>query len=113
RGPRDARRGVCTIKSCNHQGHQEHQDNRCCLPSCSLCPWWLQLRTQAMRILFLGDIVGKPGVVFVKRALPVVVARERIDLVIANAENATDGSGLSVKDYRQLRQAGVDLVTLG
>src|SRR5438067_11770915 len=66
-----------------------------------------------MRILFLGDIVGKPGVVFVKRALPVVVARERIDLVIANAENATDGSGLSVKDYRQLRQAGVDLVTLG
>lgn len=66
-----------------------------------------------MRILFLGDIVGKPGVVFVKRALPVVVARKEIDLVIANAENATDGSGLTVKDYRQLRQAGVDLVTLG
>lgn len=66
-----------------------------------------------MRILFLGDIVGKAGVAFVKRALPVVAARERIDLVIANAENATDGSGLTVKDYRQLRQSGVDLVTLG
>jgi metallophosphoesterase (TIGR00282 family) len=66
-----------------------------------------------MRILFLGDIVGKPGVTFVKRALPVVVAQQGIDLVIADAENATDGSGLTVKDYRQLRQGGVDLVTLG
>ena len=66
-----------------------------------------------MRILFLGDIVGKPGLMFVKRALPLVVARERTDLVIANAENTTDGSGLSVKDYRQLRQGGVDLITLG
>src|SRR5260370_39159473 len=66
-----------------------------------------------MRVLFLGDIVGKPGVVFVKRALPLVIARQGIDLVIANAENASDGSGLTVKDYRQLRQNGVDLVTLG
>jgi calcineurin-like phosphoesterase len=66
-----------------------------------------------MRILFLGDIVGKPGVSFVKRALPVMVPREGIDLVIANAENATDGSGLSPKDYRRLREAGVGLVTLG
>jgi metallophosphoesterase (TIGR00282 family) len=49
----------------------------------------------------------------VKRALPLVVAREKIDLIIANAENSTDGSGLATKDYRQLRQAGVDLVTLG
>src|SRR5260370_41293030 len=68
---------------------------------------------EKMRILFLGDIVGKPGVAFVKRALPLLVARERIDLVIANAENATDGSGLALKDFRQLRQAGVDLGTLG
>ncbi len=66
-----------------------------------------------MRILFLGDIVGKPGVAFVKRALGAVRAREGIDVVIANAENATDGSGLSPKDYRSLRNAGVDLVTLG
>ena len=41
----------------------------------------------------------------VKRALPVLVAQQGIDLVIANAENATDGSGLTIKDYRQLRQA--------
>src|SRR5437868_3554728 len=66
-----------------------------------------------MRILFLGDIVGKPGVTFVKRALPVLVPQEGVDLVIANAENATDGSGLSPKEFRRIREAGVDLITLG
>jgi metallophosphoesterase (TIGR00282 family) len=66
-----------------------------------------------MRILFLGDIVGQPGVAFLKRALPVVIAREGIDLVIANAENASGGSGLTPGAYRQLRQAGIDLITLG
>jgi hypothetical protein len=45
-----------------------------------------------MRILFLGDIVGPPGVTFLKRALPALVAREAVDLVIANAENASRGS---------------------
>src|SRR6266404_8742715 len=66
-----------------------------------------------MRILFLGDIVGQPGVAFVKRALPVLIAHEQIDLVIANAENASGGSGLTPGAYRQLRQAGIDLVTMG
>ncbi|HEV3263232.1 MAG TPA: TIGR00282 family metallophosphoesterase [Gemmataceae bacterium] len=66
-----------------------------------------------MRILFLGDIVGQPGVAFVKRALPALVAREGLDLVIANAENASGGSGLTPGAYRQLREAGIDLVTLG
>jgi hypothetical protein len=66
-----------------------------------------------MRILFIGDIVGPPGVTFVKRALPLLVAREAIDLVVANAENAAAGSGLTPSIYRQLREAGVDLVTLG
>src|SRR5262245_13663168 len=66
-----------------------------------------------MRILFLGDIVGQPGVAFVKRALPPLVAREAIDLVIANAENASGGSGMTPGAYRELRRAGVDLVTMG
>jgi metallophosphoesterase (TIGR00282 family) len=66
-----------------------------------------------MRILFIGDIVGQPGVAFVKRALPLVIARERIDLVIGNAENASGGSGMTPAAYRQLRQAGIDLVTMG
>jgi 2',3'-cyclic-nucleotide 2'-phosphodiesterase len=66
-----------------------------------------------MRILFLGDIVGQPGVAFVKKALPAVVAHEQIDLVIANAENASGGSGLTCGAYRELRAAGIDLVTMG
>ncbi len=66
-----------------------------------------------MRILFLGDIVGPAGVTFLRRALPAVRAHYHIDLVIANAENAADGSGLTPKNFRQIRQAGVDLVTLG
>jgi metallophosphoesterase (TIGR00282 family) len=66
-----------------------------------------------MRILFVGDIVGTPGVAFLKRALPVLIPREGIDLVIANAENAVAGSGITPSVYRKLRDAGVDLVTLG
>jgi len=66
-----------------------------------------------MRILFLGDIVGPPGLTFLKRALRPLVAAEKIDLVIANAENATNGMGITPAAYRQVREAGVDLVTLG
>lgn len=66
-----------------------------------------------MRILFLGDIVGPAGVTFLKRALPALIAREGADLVIANAENAANGTGLTPGLYNQLRAAGVDLVTLG
>jgi metallophosphoesterase (TIGR00282 family) len=66
-----------------------------------------------MRLLFLGDIVGPPGLNWVERALPIVTACEGIDLVIANAENASGGSGLTPAAYRALRRAGVDLLTLG
>src|SRR6202035_2008701 len=48
-----------------------------------------------------------------KKALPALVAREGIDCVIANAENAANGSGLTASLYRKVREAGVDLVTLG
>lgn len=66
-----------------------------------------------MRILFLGDIVGTPGVQFVRTALPFVTLAEKIDFVIANAENAAGGSGITPALYRKLRASGVDLVTLG
>jgi metallophosphoesterase (TIGR00282 family) len=66
-----------------------------------------------MRILFIGDIVGTPGVNVVRRALPGLIRRERLDCVIANAENAAGGSGLTPRLYRRLREAGVDLFTLG
>lgn len=66
-----------------------------------------------MRILFIGDIVGPPGVTFAQRAVPQLIQSEHLDLVIANAENAVNGSGLTPSIYRKLREAGVDLVTLG
>jgi metallophosphoesterase (TIGR00282 family) len=66
-----------------------------------------------MRLLFIGDIVGSPGVAFLKAAVPFLRVTEHLDAVIANAENATNGSGLSPRDYRAVRAAGVDAVTLG
>lgn len=64
-----------------------------------------------MRILFIGDIFGSPG----RRVTAEFLAAERdsFDLVIANGENATAGRGLSRKHYQELRDAGIDLITLG
>lgn len=66
-----------------------------------------------MRFLFIGDVVGAPGLDMLRRAVPALRAAERLDLVVANAENVTNGSGLSPRDYRHVRAAGVDVVTLG
>jgi hypothetical protein len=66
-----------------------------------------------MRLLFVGDIVGQPGVSFLKEAIRPLLAREALDLVVANAENAAAGSGITPSIFRQLRDAGVDAVTLG
>ena len=66
-----------------------------------------------MRILLIGDIVGKPGCRIVCEALPLLRQRERLDLVVANAENAADGSGITPGIYEKLVRAGVDCITLG
>lgn len=66
-----------------------------------------------MRILFIGDIVGKPGVEITLRSIPGLRRRESIDLVIANGENADRGTGITPSIYRKLIAAGVDCVTLG
>ncbi len=66
-----------------------------------------------MRILFIGDIVGRPGRDIVCRAVPLLVADRKLDLVIANAENAAGGSGCTPEIYRDLCAAGVDGITLG
>ena len=66
-----------------------------------------------MRLLLIGDIVGKPGRQIVARALSGVIQSHRLDLVVANAENAAGGSGLTPANYRELIAAGVDCITLG
>jgi len=66
-----------------------------------------------VRLLLIGDIVGKPGKQIVARAVPMLRRREGIDLVVANGENADGGSGITPETYQALISSGVDCVTLG
>lgn len=66
-----------------------------------------------MRVLLLGDIVGRPGCAAVFEGLPSLRSGLGADLVVANAENAADGLGLTPRLYTALREAGVDVVTTG
>ncbi len=66
-----------------------------------------------MRVLLIGDIVGKPGRRIVEQSVRGLVVRYGLDLVIANAENAAGGTGLTPAIYRELCAAGVDAITLG
>ena len=66
-----------------------------------------------MRILFIGDVVGKPGVEIVVNPLEGIRREESVDLVIVNGENAEGGSGITPAIYRKLIKAGADCITLG
>ena len=66
-----------------------------------------------MRLIFLGDVVGKAGRDAVYRELPVLRERYRPDLVVINGENAAHGFGISEDIYLKLIAAGADVVTLG
>jgi len=65
------------------------------------------------RILFIGDIVGKPGRDLVRRGLAAIVAEHTIDLVIANAENSAAGFGITREIGEQILDWGVDVMTSG
>lgn len=66
-----------------------------------------------MRILFIGDIVGRPGKHACSQLVPSLIRDRGLDLVIANAENAAAGSGLTQPMYNKLRHYGVDVCTMG
>lgn len=66
-----------------------------------------------MRILMIGDIVGKPGRQIIQDELQAFRDLQNIDFVIANAENCAGGSGLTIENYRSLTSSGVDCITLG
>jgi metallophosphoesterase (TIGR00282 family) len=66
-----------------------------------------------VRILFIGDVVGKPGQKIISRSVRELRVQHQLDLVIANAENIADGSGITAALYRKLIEAGVDCITLG
>lgn len=66
-----------------------------------------------MKVLFLGDIVGRPARRFLKGFLPEIVERESFDFVIANGENAAGGSGLTEKVAGELFSSRIDIITTG
>ena len=66
-----------------------------------------------MNILFIGDIVGKPGRKLIKKWLPEFKRKFNIDYVIANYENTAHGFGITNKIYEELKNSGVDIFTGG
>ena len=66
-----------------------------------------------MRILFVGDVVGRPGRDAVAVLLPTLREEHRVDLAIVNGENAAGGAGLTSEIARELQASGADVVTTG
>ena len=66
-----------------------------------------------MRILFIGDIVGSPGREIVRERLADIVAQQKVDLVIANCENAASGFGITPRLVEELLAAGVEVLSGG
>lgn len=67
----------------------------------------------AMKILFLGDVVGKPGRLAIRSRLASLIHHEKLDFVVANCENVSGGAGVDPDSCRELLTAGVDVLTSG
>ncbi len=65
------------------------------------------------RVLFIGDIVGKPGRQIVEQKLKTLIKQEAIDIVVANGENAAGGAGITKSIALEIKKHGVDAITLG
>ena len=67
-----------------------------------------------MRIIFLGDIVGRSGCNSIKKNLPNIIEKNKVDFVVVNGENAADqGIGITENITNELLSAGVDVITTG
>jgi 2',3'-cyclic-nucleotide 2'-phosphodiesterase len=66
-----------------------------------------------VKILFIGDIVGRPGRTAVKTLLPKLRAAHALDFVIANGENSAGGNGITPRTAGEIFEAGVDVITSG
>ena len=66
-----------------------------------------------MRIVYLGDVMAGPGLRLLERELPSLRAELHADLVVAQAENLSDGKGITRDDFERLQAAGVDFCTGG
>jgi len=66
-----------------------------------------------MKILLMGDIVGRPGRNFLTQHLSTFIKKSPVDLVVANGENAAGGAGITAKTATEIQKAGVQAITLG
>ncbi len=66
-----------------------------------------------MNILYIGDIVGRPGRNAVKALLPQLKSELNLDLVLANGENLAGGLGMTLEKYREMIDVGIDYFTTG
>ncbi|MCX7794632.1 MAG: TIGR00282 family metallophosphoesterase [Thermodesulfovibrionales bacterium] len=66
-----------------------------------------------LRVLFIGDIVGRPGRNAVKSLLPGLIEKLRIDFIIANGENAAGGFGITEKVAKELFEQKINVITTG
>lgn len=66
-----------------------------------------------MKILYVGDVMGGVGTEVIEKLIPELRSEHRIDVVVAQAENTSEGKGITVADFRRLQKAGVDICTGG
>ena len=66
-----------------------------------------------INILFIGDIIGKPGLDMVETWLPGLIRKHKTDFIIANGENASGGKGCTAKEGEFLFNLGVNVITGG
>ena len=66
-----------------------------------------------MKVLAVGDIVGEAGVRKLKEELPKIKKEENIDFVITNGENSAGGMGITEKNFRDILEAGTNVITMG
>jgi metallophosphoesterase (TIGR00282 family) len=66
-----------------------------------------------MKILYIGDIMAEPGIKVVEKYLPRLIKDNQINFVVAQAENVSDGKGMTIADMKRLQKTGIDFFTGG
>ena len=66
-----------------------------------------------IKVLFIGDVNGKPGRLALAALLPKLIKEKNVDFVIANGENSAGGFGITIKTFEEMLHYGIDAITLG
>ncbi len=69
--------------------------------------------SHSINVLFIADIVGKPGRDITARCIDSLLRKYHVDFCIANGENAADGKGITKREFSEFRQMGIDVITGG